>query len=100
MPSRSIYNNNPSNLKVQIYGSDSNQPIITDEGAMAISGTVEVDTTIPLSVNVVEITPIDIAGIVTVTVDGTPTVNTLPVIPTVSTVTIVTGGGLNFRFTI
>ena len=59
---------------------------------MVISGTVEVDTVIPLSVNVVESTPIEVTGIVTVTVDGTPTVNILPIVPTVSTLTIVTTG--------
>lgn len=65
---------------------------MVDNGQMVISGTVEVDTVIPLSVNVVEATPVEVTGIVTVTVDGTPTVNILPIVPTVSTVTMVTLG--------
>ena len=28
MPNRIIYNNNPENVKTQIYGSDPNQPIL------------------------------------------------------------------------
>ena len=32
MPTRIVYNNEPTNLKVQIYGSDVNQPVMVDNG--------------------------------------------------------------------
>ena len=32
MPNRIIYNNNPENVKTQIYGSDPNQPIEVFDG--------------------------------------------------------------------
>ena len=92
MPNRLVYNDKPNNLKVEIYGSDSEQPILTDNGAVVVTGTVEVDTSIPLSVNVVEITPISVTGIVTVSIDGPSNVNIVPPPINTSSITFITTG--------
>ena len=75
MPNRIIYNNNPENVKTQIYGSDPNQPIEVFDGALAVTGVLGVDTTTPLSVSVNSLPTIEISGAQSIEITGVASVS-------------------------
>ena len=75
MPNRIIYNNNPENVKTQIYGSDPNQPIEVFDGALAVTGVLGVDTTTPLSVSVNSLPAIEISGAQSIEITGVASVS-------------------------
>ena len=75
MPNRIIYNNNPENVKTQIYGSDPNQPIEVFDGALAVTGVLGVDTTTPLSVSIDSLPAIEISGAQSIEITGVASVS-------------------------
>lgn len=76
MPTRTISSNYPQNAKVQIYGSDPNNPIQSSNGLLAVSlsgtPTVVVSGTIPVSFS--GNPTVAVSGTLPVTIMGTPTV--------------------------
>lgn len=66
MPNRLVYNYKPNNLKVEIYGSDSEQPILTDNGALVVTGIVPVSIDGIANVNIVP-PPINTSSITFIT---------------------------------
>mgnify|MGYP000491348909 FL=1 len=49
MPNRLVYNDKPNNLKVEIYGSDLNQSIETNQKGVSITGILSLDAQDPPS---------------------------------------------------
>ena len=95
MPNRLIYNQNPENVKTQIYGSDLSQPVEVVDGAISVTGTFSVNTETPLSVSVLSLPEITVANELTiaslpeVTVANELTIASLPAIELSGTPTVV-----------
>ena len=94
MPNRLIYNQNPENVKTQIYGSDLSQPIEVVDGAISVTGTFSVNTETPLSVSVLSLPEITVANELTiaslpeVTVANELTIVSLPEVTVANELTI------------
>ena len=94
MPNRLIYNQNPENVKTQIYGSDLSQPIEVVDGAISVTGTFSVNTETPLSVSVLSLPEITVANELTIaslpeiTVSNELTIASLPEVTVANELTI------------
>ena len=94
MPNRLIYNQNPENVKTQIYGSDLSQPVEVVDGAISVTGTFSVNTETPLSVSVLSLPEITVANELTVaslpevTVANELTISSLPPVELSGTPTV------------
>ena len=66
MPNRTVINNVPESLKTQVYGSDLNQPLQVENGALSVTGVVGIDSVNPISVSVDALPDVTIANSLTI----------------------------------
>ena len=94
MPNRTVINNVPESLKTQVYGSDLNQPLQVENGALSVTGVVGIDSVNPISVSVDALPDVTIANSLTiaslpnVTIANSLTIASLPNVTIANSVTI------------
>ena len=76
MPNRLVYNDKPNNLKVEIYGSDLNQSIETNQKGVSITGILSLDAQDPLTTNILEYPSLSIMDNLTLSVMDTSNITT------------------------
>ena len=76
MPNRLVYNDKPNNLKVEIYGSDLNQSIETNQKGVSITGILSLDAQDPLTTNILECPSLSIMDNLTLSVMDTSNITT------------------------
>ncbi|MTQ06923.1 hypothetical protein GMB73_05570 [Turicibacter sanguinis] len=94
MPNRTVINNVPESLKTQVYGSDLNQPLQVENGALSVTGVVGIDSVNPISVSVDALPDVTIANSLTiaslpnVTIANSLTIASLPNVTIANSLTI------------